>query len=175
MAILNQRGIRRALVFVVVGFGICRAQGFNEYQMKAAFLYSFAKFVEWPPQAFSSPSSAIRICVLGDDPFGKVLDETVRGKKVGRRPLPVYRMTDFPDGHECKILFIAASERGRMSALLASVGTRGLLTVGDTAEFAAQGGVIGLRLDGERIRLLVNLSSAEKAQLRGSSRLLQSS
>ncbi len=172
MALLISCRAQRALLLGILAAGICPAQVFNEYQVKAAFLYSFAKFVEWPPQAFSSPSSAIGICILGDDPFGNFLDDTVRGKSVGGRPLAVYRLTDFPAGHECKILFIASSERRRMPALLASVATPGLLTVGDTAEFAAQGGVIGLRLDGERIRLLVNLTSAEKAQLRVSSRVL---
>ena len=155
----------------ILASGICRAQVFNEYQVKAAFLYTFAKFVEWPPQAFSSPSAEIAICVLGDDPFGNLLDDAVRGKTVEGRPLAVYRLTDLPTGHECKILFIATSERRRMPSLLASV-PPGLLTVGDTAEFAAQGGVIGLRLDGERIRLSVNLTAAEKAKVRISSRLL---
>ena len=152
--------------------GICRAQAFNEYQVKAAFLYTFAKFVEWPPQAFSSPSAEIAICVLGDYPFGKFLDDAVRGKTVGGRPLAVYRLIDFPAGHECKILFIATSEQRRMPALLASVATSGVLTVGDTPDFASQGGVIGLQLDGERIRLSVNLTAAEKAKVRISSRLL---
>lgn len=152
--------------------GICRAQVFNEYQVKAAFLYSFAKFVEWPSQAFSSPSATMTICVLGEDPFGNFLNDVVRDKTVGDRPLAVHRLANLRDVAECQILFIAASERTRMPAVLASVATRGLLTVGDTAEFAAQGGVIGLRLDGDRIRLQVNLSAAEKAKLRISSRLL---
>jgi YfiR/HmsC-like len=172
MALLISYRVRRILLLGILASGICRAQVFNEYQVKAAFLYSFAKFVEWPSQAFSSPSSAIGICVLGDDPFGNFLDDAVNGKTIGGRPLAVYHLTNLPAGHECKILFIASSEQHRMPALLASVSTPGLLTVGDTAEFAAQGGVIGLRLDGERIRLSVNLTSAEKARLRVSSRVL---
>ena len=171
MAFLTSYQVRRAMLLGILASGICRAQVFNEYQVKAAFLYTFAKFVEWPPQAFSSPSAAITICVLGEDPFGSFLDDAVRGKTVEGRPLAVYRLTDLPTGHECKILFIATSERRRMPSLLAS-SPPGLLTVGDTAEFAAQGGVIGLRLDGERIRLSVNLTAAGKAKVRISSRLL---
>jgi hypothetical protein len=151
--------------------GICRGQAFNEYQVKAAFLYTFAKFVEWPPEVPVGPSPAMTICVLGEDPFGRFLDEAVKGKVVGDRPLAVSRIAELPAGRDCKILFIAASERRRMSTLLASA-PPGLLTVGDTAEFAAQGGIIALRLDGERIRLSVNLAAAEKAQLRISSRVL---
>ena len=172
MPILISRGARRALVLGVLACGICRAQAFNEYQVKAAFLYTFAKFVEWPPLAFSSPSAEMAICVLGVDPFGNYLDDAVRNKTAGERPLAVYRLSGPPAGNECQILFIAASERHRMPALLASLGSRGILAVGDTAEFTAQGGVIGLRLDGERIRLSVNLAAAEKARLRISSRLL---
>ncbi len=161
-----------AVLLVSLASGICRAQTFNEYQVKAAFLYTFAKFIEWPPQAFAEPSSAITICILGEDPFGRFLDDAVRAKSVADRPLIVLRIANLPAARECKILFIAASERRRMPALLAAAARPGLLTVGDTAEFAAQGGVIALRLDGERIRLLVNLTSADKAQLRVSSRVL---
>ena len=172
MAILIAHRARRALLLSIVAGGICQAQAFNEYQVKAAFLYTFAKFVEWPPQAFPSPSNAMTICVLGEDPFGGFLDDAVRGKTIGNRPLVVYRLANLRAAGECHILFIAASERNRMPALLASVATPGVLTVGDTAEFTAQGGVIGLRLDGDRIRLQVNLTAAEKAKLRISSRLL---
>jgi len=149
-----------------------RGQAAEEYALKAAVLYNVSKFVEWPPQAFSNPSAAIGICILGDDPFGNFLDDVVRGKTVGDRPLTVYRRASLPAGNECKILFIAASERRRMPALLASVAAPGLLTVGDTPEFTAQGGIIAFQLEGQRIRLSVNLSAAEKAKLRISSRLL---
>jgi hypothetical protein len=172
MALLTPCRARRVLLLGILSTGFCRAQTFNEYQVKAAFLYTFTKFVEWPPQAFSSPSAEIAICVLGDYPFGSFLDDAVRGKTVRDRPLAVYRLAYLPAGSECKILFIATSERSRMAALLAAAATPGLLTVGDTAEFAAQGGVIALRRDGDRIRMLVNLPAAAKAKLRISSRVL---
>lgn len=172
MALLNSDRGRRALLLGILSAGMCGAQVFDEYQVKAAFLYSFAKFVEWPPQAFSSPAAGITICVLGDDPFGNFLDDSVRDKTVAGRPLIIQRITDLSAGRDCKILFIAASERGRMPALLASIASSSLLTVGDTAQFTAQGGIIGLQLDGQRIRLWVNLPAAEKAKLRISSRML---
>jgi hypothetical protein len=172
MALLNPDRARRALLLGVLSAGICRAQVFNEYQVKAAFLYSFAKFVEWPPQAFSSPTAGITICVLGEDPFGNFLEDSVRGKTVAERPLTIQRITDLSAGRDCKILFIAASEHRRMPALLASIASSSLLTVGDTADFTAQGGIVGLQLDGQRIRLRVNLPAAEKAKLRISSRML---
>jgi hypothetical protein len=171
MAFLIPSGTRRALLLGMLASGICRAQVFNEYQVKAAFLYTFAKFVEWPPEAFSGHSAAMTICVLGEDPFGRFLDDAVKGKAVGDRPLAVSRIAELADGRDCKMLFIASSERRRMASLLASA-PPGLLTVGDAADFAAQGGIIALRLDGERIRLTVNLTAAEKAKLRISSRVL---
>jgi hypothetical protein len=172
MALLIRYRARRAMLLGILASGICRGQVFNEYQVKAAFVYTFAKFVEWPPQAFSSPSAPIAICILGEDPFGSFLDDAVKGKTVDGRLLAVYRLTELPTGHGCKILFIAASEGRRIPALLASIAPLGLLTVGDTLDFAAQGGVIGLRLDGERIRLAVNLTAAERAKVRISSRVL---
>jgi len=172
MAILTICRVRRAVLLGILVSGTGRAEIFNEYHVKAAFLYTFAKFIEWPPQTFRGPSAEFAICILGADPFGNFLDDAVRGKTVDGRPLAVYRMPDLPVPSECRILFIAASERHRMRALLVSVAAPGVLTVGDTAEFAAQGGVIGLKLDGESIRLAINLPASDKATLRISSRLL---
>ena len=159
------------LMLVMLVSGICRAESFNEYQVKAAFLYAFAKFVEWPPVSVSAPST-MGICILGADPFGSFLTDAVRGKTIGERALVVYRLTSMKEASACQILFIAASERSRMPAVIASVSNIGLLTVGDTPEFASQGGIIGLQRDGERIRLSVNLAAAENAKLQISSRVL---
>ena len=173
MALLIAHRARCGLLIGALLSGICHAQIFNEYQVKAAFLYSFAKFVEWPPQTYPDhTAAAVTICILGQDPFGSFLNDAVRGKMVGERPLAVYRLANLREAGECQILFIAASERSRMPAVLASVSNPGLLTVGDTPEFASQGGIIGLQRDGDRIRLQVNLPAAEKAKLRISSRVL---
>jgi hypothetical protein len=172
MAFLISSRACYTVLLISLAAGICRAQAFNEYKVKVAFLYTLAKFVEWPPDAFAGPSGALTICILGDDPFGSFLDEVVKAKRIAEHPLVVLRMANLPIARECRILFIAASERRRMPSVLAAAATSGLLTVGDTAEFAAQGGVIALWLDGERICLLVNLTSADKAQLHISSRVL---
>jgi hypothetical protein len=172
MALLNSCRIWRVVLLGILASGTGGAEIFNEYHVKAAFLYTFAKFVVWPPQAFPSPSAEFAICVLGTDPFGDFLDDAVRDKTIDGRPLGVHRMLELPVPPDCKILFIAASERHRMPALLALVAAPGVLTVGDTVDFAVQGGVIGLRLDGERIRLAINLPASDKATLRISSRLL---
>jgi hypothetical protein len=86
---------------------------FDEYQVKAAFLYNFAKFVEWPPATFANPQDPIGICIVGQSPFGLTLDDTVRGKKIGERAFAVRSVPDTQQPNRCQIMFIGASERKR--------------------------------------------------------------
>jgi len=162
----------RTLLLGILLSPLCSGQAFNEYQVKAAFLYTLTRFVEWPAQSFSGPSAELAICVFGADPFGNYLADAVRGKAVEGHPLAVRRLADRPVAGECHILFIAASEQARMRSLLAGVAAPGLLTAGDTPDFAAQGGVVGLRLEGDHIGLIVNLAAADRAKLKVSSRVL---
>jgi len=170
MAFLNSQ--RPALLFGLAWSALCQAQSFDEYQVKAAFLYTLTRFTEWPAESFPHPSSEMTICLLGADPFGSHLDDAVRGKIVNGHPLVVRRLVDRPVAGECHILFIAAPEHPRMRALLASLSAPGLLTAGDTPDFAALGGVVALRLEGDHIRLIVNLTAADRARLKISSRVL---
>ncbi len=172
MEILTSRRPARALLLATLFCKLCAGQAFNEYQVKAAFLYTFARFVEWPAASFPSPSAAMAICILGADPFGNYLDDATHGKVVDGHPLAVRRIADRPAAGECHILFIAASEQNRMRSLLSSVATPGLLTASDTPDFALQGGIVGLRLEGDHIRLIVNLAAADRAKLKISSRVL---
>jgi hypothetical protein len=147
-------------------------QAFDEYQVKAAFLYNFAKFVEWPPGTFASSTDPIGICIVGQDPFGSALENTVQGKKVGDRIFAVRRLPDTQQASQCQILFIGAAEWKRTRALLEAVKSPGVLTVGETDDFTVLGGIIGFRLDGPRVRIKVDLQTAERARLRISSKLL---
>ena len=169
MALLNFQ--RLALLVGLAWSATCQAQSFDEYQVKAAFLYTLTRFIEWPAGSFPRPSTAMTICVLGADPFGSFLDDAIRGKMIEEHPLLARRLADRQTGG-CHILFIAASEQPRMRSLLASLSAPGLLTVGDTADFAAQGGIVGMRLEGDHIRLIVNLTASEQAKLKISSRVL---
>src|SRR5215208_7247618 len=87
------------------------AQSSGEYNVKAAYLYNFAKFVEWPAQSFPSPDAPFAICVLGPDPFGQVLDDVARGERIQGRPLVVRRLTGWDDAEACQILFVSTSVR----------------------------------------------------------------
>jgi hypothetical protein len=145
----------------------------SEYDVKAAYLYNFAKFVAWPPEARGDAASFV-IAVLGDDPFEKALDDALRGKTVEGRNVVVRRPSRVEDAVGSQILFISGSEQGRLETILKAVaGAPGTLTVGDMDGFAERGGVIGFRLEGNRVRLDVSLAAAERARLKISSQLLR--
>lgn len=146
----------------------------GEYDVKAAFLYNFTKFVDWPSSVFANDRDTLTVCVLGDDPFRGSL-QRVAGEDVEGRQLIVLRArSDFlsrPGG--CQILFISRSEAQRLSQVLAAVRDHPVLTVSDTEGFLEQGGIINFVLQGSKIRFEINQESAERAGLKISSKLLR--
>ena len=144
-----------------------------EYQVKAVFLFNFAQFVDWPPKAFPEAQTPLVIGVLGEDPFGTYLDETVRGEKVNNRPLVVQRYRRTGDIKTCHVLFINRSETDRLEQILASLRGRNILTVGDTDDFAQRGGMIQLVTEKNKIRMRINLEVVKAANLTISSKLLR--
>ena len=169
--------LRRALLLVaLLGAGHrLAAQGAraSEYQVKAVFLFNFAQFVDWPADAFPDSTTPLAICVLGDDPFGAALDETVRDERRGGRRFQVRRYTNVDEIKACHILFISRSEGGRPAGILAGLKGRPILTVSDADRFAERGGMIRFVSDRNRIRLQLNLDAAEAAHLTISSKLLR--
>ena len=147
-----------------------RAQ-FDEYKVKAAFLYNFARFVEWPAHAFKGPEDPLAICILGPDPFHGTLAQAVQGKTVEGRPFEVHQVSS-DDACTCHILFVAASGRKRLAASVDSLRGVGVLTIGESPGFAQEGGIINLKLESGKVRFEVNVEAAERAQLRISSKLL---
>jgi hypothetical protein len=145
---------------------------FDEYQVKAAFLFNLAKFVEWPPAAFEDSTDPITICVAGQSSFGSTLEEMIPGKRVGTRGFAIRRLLDTQRTGVCKILFLSASEWKRTRTLPAALKSTSILTVGETDDFIAGGGIVNLRLEGSRIRIQVSLDAAEGTGLRISSKLL---
>lgn len=143
----------------------------TEYQVKAAFLYNFAKFVEWPAEAWA-PGRTFVVTVLGEDPFGPVLDRTMAGKAVHDRPVEVRRASRPEDVRGSHIVFVSGSERRRLDRVLQHA-RRGVLTVGDTSGFAERGVIINFRLAENRVRFEINSRRAEEAGLRLSSQILK--
>lgn len=142
------------------------------YQLKAVFLFNFAKFVEWPPQAFGDARDPFTICVAGDNSFGSSLDDEVRGKTVANRPILVLLVSSPAQARKCQILFISPSERKRERGLLEALKGASVLTVGDTDDFTANGGIVQFKMKDARIRIEIDSEAAERANLRISSRLL---
>jgi len=143
----------------------------EEYKVKAAFLYNFAKFVEWPDLAFPDAAAPFVIAVLGDDPFGDALD-LLKGKTVQGRPIVVRRAASLADLGRVNILFVASSERSRLGSVLPAAEAMHALTVGDAQGFRSQGGTIQLVRDGDKIGFEVNLDASRRAELTISSKLL---
>lgn len=170
---LRAFAILLAVLFVTVSPGwVCaQTEAITEYQVKAAFIYNFAKFVEWPPRAFVSGSDPIRFCVFGDSSFDSDLQQLLGGKMVGTRPVQVQRVT-LSQLKGCHLLFVAAAEGSRTEQVLEATHGLNILTVGDFPGFVDQGGVISLIVDQNRIRFEVNLKAAQDAGLKLSSKLL---
>ncbi len=146
----------------------------KESAVRAVFLFNFAQFVDWPPQAFASPESPLVIGVLGEDPFGGFLDETVRGEQVNHRPLVIQRFRRVEEITTCHVLFISRSEPEQLGPVLAALKGRAILTVGDTDAFSRNGGMIRFLTDRGKTRLRINLGAAKAAELTISSKLLRS-
>jgi hypothetical protein len=144
----------------------------SEYQLKAAFLYSFARFIDWPSNSFASPQSPFAICILGLDPFGPAIDDTLRGKTIGEHPVVVQRAKEPAEVRHCQIIFVSSSEKRQLPEILAALQGTGALIVGESDRFADSGGTIQLMLEKNHVRFAINTDAAESAGLRISSRLL---
>jgi hypothetical protein len=169
------------LCLAIAGFGLrtfADASTASEYEVKAAFLYNFIKFVEWPPKAFPSQNSPLIIGILGDDPFFSsatkinYLDQTVNGKTINDRKIVVQRSNRLADLKNCHLLFISKSERNRVKDTLANLSGLNILLVSETDNFCQQGGAINFVMQAEKVRFEINVDAAEKAGLKISSKLL---
>jgi hypothetical protein len=144
----------------------------TEYHVMAAFLYNFAKFVQWP-EATDAAEHPFVITVLGQDPFGNVLDDTLQGKAVDGRMVTLRRVSSAEGVEPSQILFISDSEQQQLPAILDSIGTKAILTVGEMGDFSERGGVIRFDVEDDRVRLEINVDAAERSGLRISSDLLR--
>jgi YfiR/HmsC-like len=145
----------------------------SEYALKSVFLYNFCRFMEWPDWAFSSPSEPLTIGILGDDPFGPLLQEAIAGEKYHDRPIRVEYYRSVKDIKHCHILFVSRSVAGRTADILAAVAGRNIVTVGETPQFISDGGMIALTAEQNRVRLRINPAELRAANVQVSSKLLR--
>lgn len=152
--------------------GPAAAQDPLEIEVRAVYLYNFARYITWPPDAFPNPRTPVRICVLGADPFGDALDRAVAGETVNGRPLEAMRVRARDSLRGCHILYAASSDDRRTAAALAAARGRPMLTVGEHDRFLDRGGMIRFRRVDNRVRFDINLRAVERNGLRISARLL---
>ena len=165
-------GIAAALMFVAT---VVRAQQPkpNEYQVKATYLYNFGRFVKWPETAPAGKGDSFSVCVLGQDPFGPILDATLAGEALDGKPVVLRRLAKPHGAGECRILFISSTEEKHLKEILTELNESGVLTVSDMPGFTRRGGMIQFVLEGDRVRFEINLASAESSRLVLSSELLK--
>ena len=149
------------------------AREFPEYKIKAAYIYNFAKFVTWPEQAWPDPKSPLVIGILGQDPFGLLLAETINGKTVNGRALALRYFKSGAPVEGCHILFVSRSEKERLPALLASLRGKNVLVISELERFARQGGMINFIIAEDRVRFELNLQAVQAAGLQVSSKLCE--
>jgi len=145
----------------------------REHEVKAVFLFNFVQFVEWPPEAFPGNQTPLIIGILGKDPFGKFLDETVKGEVVNGHPLNIRRFQKPEDVKGCHILFVSMPRQDQQRDALVMLQAQHILTVSDTETFIKDGGMIRFITDANKIRFQVNLVATKEAGLTISSKLLR--
>jgi len=144
----------------------------TEYEVQAAYLSNFGRFVEWPPRPVANEKDPFYVCVLGQDPFGPLLDAALKGESIGGAPMAARRIGSASDAANCRIVFVNSTKDSEMKGIIATLRNFNALTVSDTFNFTREGGMIQFVLEGNRVRFEINLAAAQRAGLTLSSQLL---
>jgi hypothetical protein len=144
----------------------------TDYDVKAAYLYNFGRFVEWP-DSVATKSNSFNVCVLGQDPFGPALDSTLAGETIGGKNVTARRISSPQEAVNCRILFMSSAEGSRLSKIMEALDKGSVLTVSDMPQFSQRGGMIQFVLEGKKVRFEVNLTAVQRAGLTLSSELLK--
>ncbi len=145
----------------------------NEYALKSVFLYNFCHFIDWPDSSFTSPNEPLIIGIVGNDPFGSSLRESVAGETYHNRPIVIEHYRTPKDIKHCHLLFVPRSENGQVDAILKAIDSKSVVTVGETEDFLNHGGMIALPTDRGRVRLKIKPETMRAANLSVSSKLLR--
>jgi len=144
-----------------------------EAKLKAAYIFHFLQFVEWPDSAFANENSPIVLAVLGKDPFGKILDETIESEKIGKRQVIIKRIGSFNELGACHVLYISTSEGNIYKNILKHVGVSPVLTISDIDNFGLAGGDINFYIEENKVRFAINVQGVKESDLKISSKLLR--
>lgn len=172
MALLSRRAALTAVALLAAGLAAAQPTPTppTEYEVKAAFLFHFAKFIEWPP---GSLRDDFVIGVLGRDPFGDALDHVLAGKTFGPRRIVLRRGATLDELGDVRVLFIANSEKGHLADILKRLQGRPTLTVGEGDDFVSHGGMVAFRVEDDVVRFDINLEPVARAGLKMSSQLIR--
>jgi YfiR/HmsC-like len=144
----------------------------EEYRVKAAFLYHFAQFVEWPQETFKDEGNPLTYCMIGEDPFHGALDASLSGKTISGHALRVRHLRLAQEVQGCQVLFLGDEEKKLLPSVLTILKGNSVLIVGESEHFVQHGGMIGFLVEENKIGFEINMQAAEKAKLKISSKLL---
>jgi len=167
-----QRGAVAMLALASATPAMAQSSASVEYQLKAAFLLNFVRFVAWPPAALENEKTPITVCVFKYDPFGSALDEVIRGKSINNHEVQVKRTNELLQLQGCQLIFVSEREENRLAEILASLKGASALVVGEGEDFAERGGAIQFFLENNKLRFAVNVDAISRARLQASSKLL---
>ncbi|MEE9425893.1 MAG: YfiR family protein [Methylococcales bacterium] len=144
-----------------------------EYKVKAAYLYNFSKFTDWPDDRAIVEQNTFTLCILGDDPFGSIITP-IKTKHVRKKPIKLLYFSQMGPGiKQCKILFISETQRNQTQSILLALADSNILTVGESNQFINDGGIIGFVIDNDRVQFQINKQAAKRARLEFDPRLLK--
>ncbi|MBI2429036.1 MAG: YfiR family protein [Ignavibacteriales bacterium] len=144
-----------------------------EYRFKAVYLLNFLQFIEWPDSYHDNDQSPIILSIVGDDPFGEILDETFRNEKIGGHPVVLYRFDSITKIGKCHAVFICESEKNIPPEMLQKLNAASILTISDMDDFGDRGGSIGFYLERNKVRFEINMKALKQGDLKASSKLLR--
>ena len=144
----------------------------SEYRVKLAFLYNFTQFIQWPPEAFTSATAPLVLCVAGEDPFKGEIEQSLHGRTAQGHPIELKQLKPGEDPRSCHAVFVRSTEKKMAARVLSELKGSNTLTVGESSGFAAQGGLVNLILDENKLRFEINLEASMQTHLKMSSKLL---
>jgi YfiR/HmsC-like len=161
------------IVVLTLALSVRADEPAREYKVKAAFIYNFAQFVDWPTSAFESADAPFVVAVVGKDPFNGLLEEVVAGKRVGGRTVVVQHFDSSAGIGQCQILFVPMTEEGSLGTIIQKMQNKPVLTIGEVDDFTEEGGCFRFFTEDNKMRFEINQDAAEQAGLRISSKLLR--
>jgi hypothetical protein len=151
---------------------MAQAKTVSEYEVKAAFLYNFTRFIDWPPQTISGSSEPFVIGIIGGNPFGKHLEEVIKGENVGTHPITIVEFNKPDDISKCHILYINSTNTDYIRKVLKSANKQPVLTICESVSFPRLGGHIRFFTEDSKIRFMVNTDATRRSGFKISSKLL---